>query len=350
MVMKAGKVFPVGKLPLDQMARLLSRCEVHDRRVLVGPRLGEDAAVISFGRDCLVVKTDPITFLSDEIGFYSVSVNANDIAAMGARPRWFLATVLLPEGKTDRKLVARTFRSLTGACRSAGVTLCGGHTEVTSGLDRTIVVGLMLGEVPRGGLVTSDGARVGDDLLLTKGIAIEDTSVLARTHGRKLARMVSGRLLQRARGFTRSPGLSVVEDAMVVVRAARVHAMHDPTEGGLATALAELARASSVGVLVEKEAVAVYPECAALCGALGLDPMGLIASGALLIAASPRDSGRVLAALRRRGIPACRIGAVTRRSAGLKMRAGGRIGKLPVFRRDEIARVARLTIADNLMG
>ncbi|MDP6279734.1 MAG: AIR synthase related protein, partial [Nitrospinota bacterium] len=166
---------PLGKLPPDLLGRLLSGLEGHPR-LTVGPRVGEDAAVIDFGDRCLVAKTDPITFATDAVGWYAVHVNANDIAAMGAQPRFFLATIIIPEHLATAELIESIFASIHTAAEELGVTVCGGHTEITHGIDRPLVVGQMLGEVDREGIVRSSGLRPGDVVLLTKGMAIEATA------------------------------------------------------------------------------------------------------------------------------------------------------------------------------
>ena len=158
---------PVGKLKIDFLNSLITQAEIFDRRVIIGPRVGEDATVIDFGESYLVAKTDPITFATDEIGWYLVCVNSNDIATMGAAPKWLLLTILLPEGKTTEESVRQIFQQILEACGEFGITLCGGHTEVTYGLDRPILVGQMLGVVKKEKLVTSSGACVGDDILLS---------------------------------------------------------------------------------------------------------------------------------------------------------------------------------------
>ena len=104
-----------------------------------------------------MAKTDPITFASAQIGWYAVNVNANDIACTGATPRWFLATLLLPENLTTAALVEDIFAQIDAACAQMNITVAGGHTEITAGLGRPIVVGHMLGEVTPERLVTTDG-------------------------------------------------------------------------------------------------------------------------------------------------------------------------------------------------
>ena len=327
-----------GKLPLEFLRRLLDPIEVRDRRVFVGARAGEDAALIDFGDRFLVAKTDPITFATDLIGWYMVQVNANDIAAMGGTPRWLMATLLVPEGSSEAE-VERIFGQVGDACAELGVTLIGGHTEITYDLPRPIAVGAMLGEAPKDRVALTSGARAGDSIVLTKSIAIEGASILAReAGGRLLKRGVSSGAVERARGFLFDPGISVVRDAAAACGAAAVHAMHDPTEGGLVGGITEMAAAANVGVLVEDDAIPILPECSEICGALGLDPLGLIASGSLLIAVAPEEVGKVTDALDREGIPASEIGTITEPGDGLKMRSGGTVRDLPMFSRDEIAR------------
>ncbi len=335
-----SKRFPVGKLPAEVLARLLERYRLEDERVVLGGRIGEDAAVIDMGERYLVAKTDPITFATEHMGWYAVCVNANDLATMGAAPRWFLATILLPEEGSDEALAEDIFRQIYEACRDLGISLVGGHTEITYDLDRPIVVGQMLGEVEKGRLVTTAGAQVGDHLLLTKGIAIEATALLTREKEDYLiGRGYDQAFLERAKGYLFDPGLSVVKEALLAADMVDVHAMHDPTEGGLATGLWELAQAAGVGLLVEEEKIPVLPECQRLCAEFGLDPLGAIASGALLLALPPQDSPRLQRALEKEGILCAPIGEVVHRRKGLKIRREGEVRHLPLFRRDEIAKV-----------
>ena len=327
-----------GKLPLDMLAELLEKIESVDPRVVLGARAGEDAALIDLGDRYLVAKSDPITFATDLIGWYLVQVNTNDLAVMGATPRWLMATLLLPEGVSETEVRA-IFDQLLDACRSHGVTLVGGHTEVTYGLPRPIAVGALLGEAAKDEVVLTSGARPGDSVVLTKGIAIEGASILAREAGAELvAAGVAPEMVEDAKGLLFSPGISVRKDAEVARKAAPVHAMHDPTEGGLATALRELATAAGVGLEVDADAIPVLPACRAFCDALGLDPLGLIASGALLAALPSERAAPLIEALDAEGVPAWEIGRVTPADEGLTLRTPSGTGPLPEFYRDELAR------------
>ncbi|MCU0520268.1 MAG: AIR synthase family protein [Anaerolineae bacterium] len=309
-----------------------------DPRVVFGPGLGRDAAVIDFGDRYLVTKTDPITFATGDIGWYVVHINANDIACLGAQPRWFIVTLLLPENGTDHAMVETIFDQVSRASRELGISVVGGHTEITHGIDRPIAVGAMFGDVAPEALVRSDGARVGDALILTKGIAVEGSAILARELREQLGPRLDADLLERAAGFLHNPGLSVVRDALVATTSGEVHAMHDPTEGGIATGIYELTGAAGLGAIVDAESLPVYAETMAICDALELDPLGIIASGSLLMAVAAGDAASIAAALESEGIAATIIGTVCE---GSQVLLSSRAGSLPLrqFSRDEIARL-----------
>ena len=310
-----------------------------DPSVILGPQLGEDAAAIAFGDRCLVVTTDPVTFATDRIGWYAVHVNANDIAAMGATPRWLSVVLLMPERETTIGLVDTIMRDVHETAEALGITVCGGHTEVTTGLDRPIVVGQMLGEVARDRLIVKAGLEPGDTIILTQGVAIEGTALLAREKRAALEGQVPEDVLARAERFLFDPGISVVAAARAAVAAGTVHAMHDPTEGGLIGGLYELAAASSTGLRVQADQVPVFPETEAVCRPFEIDPMRLIASGALLIGAPREDADSIVAALDAQGIAARPIADVRPASDGLTIEAQGVSTPLVPPDRDEIARI-----------
>ena len=288
---------PVGKLPSALLGRFIDKIKIEDERVVLGPSIGEDVTAIKFGDRLLVVKTDPVTFATDLIGWYAVNVNANDIATVGVKPRWFLATILLPEQCTDTE-AERIFDQIVSACESLEITLVGGHTEITYGLKRPVIVGCMLAEVKNQPLITTSGARPGDDIVITKGIAIEGTAILAREA--KPSLLVSGLsedLIQRAAGYLFSPGISVLKEALMACSSAQVNSMHDPTEGGLSTGLWEIANAAQVGLWVEENKLPILPECKAICDRLALNPLGLLASGSLIITLPYSETSKLLAAL-----------------------------------------------------
>ncbi len=331
--------FPVGKLPIETLRSLLTHLPRHDPRLLVGPQIGEDAAVIDAGDRCLVVSTDPITFATDRIGRYAVQVNANDVAVMGARPLWFFVVLLLPDGTATLELVETIMADIQSTCDELRITLCGGHTEITQGLDRPIVIGQMLGDVACARVVRKNRTAVGDQVLLTRGVAIEGTAILAREQADRLRGKVDADLLARAARFLTDPGISIVSAALAAAEVGEVvHAMHDPTEGGLTSGLFELVAPSGLGLRVVREQIHVFPETKAICSALTLDPLKLIASGALLIAVAPTGIDDVLKALHDKGVPVSVIGDVRPAAEGLTIAAAGRVEGLAPPDRDEIAR------------
>lgn len=331
-----SRVLPVGKLPVDLLTKLLDRAPGQDPHLLLGPGVGLDCAIIEAGETLFALKSDPITFATEEIGWYAVQVNANDIATTGAIPRWLLVTLLLPEHGTTPELVESIAEGLYDACQDIGVAVVGGHTEITYGLDRPIMVGTMIGEVSRANLVTPRGAQPGDRLLLTKGVPIEATAILAREFPDKL-RMEAGRYgskgekksahfhessaqqnlaglsdteLEQAQAFLYDPGISVLREARIATRTGRVHAMHDPTEGGLYSALWELAQACGRSLCVDVSAVPIPALSTRVCHLLGLDPLAAIASGALLLAVPAGEANKICAAIQAGGILCTEIGHV----------------------------------------
>jgi hydrogenase expression/formation protein HypE len=336
---KKVSAYPIGKLPAADLAKLLAQYAPTDPRLIVRPSVGEDAAVIEMGDRQLVIATDPITFATDEIGWYAVNINANDVACTGAAPRWFLATLLLPENQTTPALVEDIFGQISSACAELEITLAGGHTEITYGLDRPLVIGQMLGEVDPDKMVSTAGAQVGDDLILTKGIAVEATAIMAIEMRQELMVHFGRHDLDDYANFLHDPGISVVKDAAVAGSSGGVHAMHDPTEGGVASGLHELAEAAQVGLEIIEDQLPYLPETITLCQHFGLDPLGIIASGALLIAADPRFTDEIIRRLGQAGITAKVIGRVRPPKQGRLLigQAGPR--PLPTFARDEITRL-----------
>jgi hydrogenase expression/formation protein HypE len=331
---------PPGKLPPALLAELLAQHVAPDPRLLIGPRVGEDAAVIDMGDRLLIAKSDPITFASDAIGYYAVTVNANDIATMGGTPKWFLATLLLPETGTTETLIRNIFTQIGQACNHLHIALVGGHTEVTVGLDRPILSGHMLGEVSRERLVTSAGARVGDAVLLTKGFPIETIAIIARECAPRLETLgYTPQEIARLQQFLFTPGISVVKEAAVLQHAVEVHAMHDPTEGGVATALWELAQAAQVGLHIDAAALPLLPEGAQLCEAFHLDPLGTIASGSLLAVVPEPQVTRAIAACAVAGIPCAHIGTVVANPHEINLHTGTETRPLSPFPQDEIVKI-----------
>ncbi len=323
---------------MEMLPKFLAKFASKDQSVVLGPGVGLDCAVVRVKKRLLVIKSDPITFVADDIGSYLVQVNANDLATTGAQPRWLLVTMLLPEAKTnvnDAKHIAEQVRE---ACRRIRVTIVGGHTEITHGLGQPILVGTLIGEVEADHLVTPRGAKPGNCLLLTKGVPIEATSILAREFPQSLTPALSPPELRKARAFLDKPGISILRDAQIALRAGGVTAMHDPTEGGLIMALWELAQASKRTLWFAPAAVPIPPLSARVCQALQIDPFRAIASGALLLAVEKGAAGKVRHALDQAGIVCSEIGGVKEGPPRVWQVSRGKRVLVSAPRRDEIAR------------
>lgn len=322
-----------GKLPPRLLERLLCWRGAPDRRVLVGPGCGVDAAVVAVGRHRLVLKSDPVTFTARRIGWYVVQVNANDIAVIGGQPAWFQPTILVPPG-TPASVIMAIARDIDAACRALGVAVTGGHTEVTDAVTRPVVAGYMQGPLRASRIITAAGARPGDVLLLTKAAGIEGTAVLVQERAGELGRVLPPGLLRAAQRLRYRPGISVVPEALVAARH-DASAMHDPTEGGIRAGLHEIAFASGVRIDVDLERIPVLPPTARICHHYRIDPLGLIGSGALLVTAPAARVSRVLRAWARRGIAGRVIGSVAAGQGVRAVRHGRRV-LFPWRVRDEI--------------
>ncbi len=331
--------FRTGKIPSDILVRNVLRYRGRqDSDVILGSSLGEDAALVKLGRRILVLKTDPVTATTSDAGWLAVHINANDIACRGAKPKWFLCDLLLPEG-TNIKLIDSIMRQIDSAAKRVGVAIVGGHTEVTPNLKRPIVVGYMVGLLRSGQkYVTSANARPGDDIIMTKSAGIEGTSLLALDFGRRLKIKGVGKYLEHAKRLRHS--ISVVEDAMIAVQSGGIHAMHDPTEGGLLQGVWEIAEASKIGFTLNESRIVIDPATQKICSALKVNPLRLLSSGSLLIAADNRKSNLILRKLRAHRIEAHIIGRFTERSEGrILVKPDGSSVEIGPSERDELYRV-----------
>ena len=287
-----------------------------------------------------MVTSDPITFTTEEIGYYGVVVNLNDIATRGATPKWFLATLLFPEKGSDQRLIDKVFRQIHDACHRFKVSFIGGHTEITPGMDRVILSGHMIGEVRKEKLVKTSGARAGDLLLLIKGICIEGTSIIAREKETELLeRGIASSLIRRAKSFIFKPGIDVLRAARIACDIASVHSMHDPTEGGLINGIIEMALASGKEIEVDFEKVLIYKESRILCQEFGLNPLGVIASGALLLTISPSDLLTIQKVFKGVSIPLQAIGRVQKGPPRVLAINGKGRKELKPFLQDEILKI-----------
>jgi hydrogenase maturation factor len=331
-------ILPVGKLPAGLLAEIVANAPTADPDILLGPGPGLDCAVIDIGDDLLILKSDPITFTTDQIGYYLIQVNANDIATTGAEPRWLLLTLLLPANMTTPDSVRQLTAEIFDACSALNVSVVGGHTEVTIGIDRPIAVASMLGVVTRERLVVPTGACPGDRILLTKGVPIEATAILSREFPESLDGVFSKIELKEAQDYLLDPGISVVRDSRLAMEAGTVTAMHDPTEGGIKTALWELADACQHTLVVDLTQIPVLPLAARICKHFKIDPLSAISSGALLLTSPPDASKIISKSLTDAGINCSDIGYVQAGKSVVYHSGNGGNSELPRPDRDELAR------------
>ncbi len=276
-------MLPPGKLSHEILDSLLRHLPANDPRVIIGPAVGDDAAIIESGDNYLLVTADPITFVAENIGWYAVAINVNDIAVMGGTPKWFTPIILLPEKMPDTEIIEQLFAEIGRACKDFGVSAIGGHTEIMPGLDRPVIAGQMIGEVGKPDLIDKRNIKPGDSIYLAGGIAIEAVSIIAREKQELLLQHVTESFLREAMEYIHSPGICVLNLAEAAARTGSVTGMHDPTEGGLEGGLWEMAERSGTGFEVNGDSVPVLEHCRELCAIFRLNPFRLIASGALLI-------------------------------------------------------------------
>lgn len=337
-IIRMGIPLPPGKLPNELLKELLDDFRFEDPALLITPGVGEDIAAVDVSADeVLVLKSDPITFATDAIGQYAVLINANDIATAGAAPRWLLTTLLFPVGSTP-SFIWSVVHELTEFCRRWGITLCGGHTEITDAVSRPVVCGMMAGSVRKCDLIDKRRMRPGDRLLMTKAAAVEGTALIAREFGRRLEALgLSASEIRSGRAYLEL--ISILPEAGRAARCPGTSAMHDVTEGGIATALEELSAAGGCRLRVNLDRIPVFPETRRICRLLSVHPLGLIGSGSLLICCRPKHSHRLEEDLRRSGIQVTCIGEVAEKGFGVQGFRGGRPARWPRFEVDEMARL-----------
>lgn len=294
----------IGKVPETVLKRAVFR-QIHTRRedVLVGAGVGEDCAALQLGPDeVFVLSTDPITGTDKNTGELAVQITANDLASAGAEPVALLLTVLLPV-TADEPMIRRLMKEVDEACEKLHIQVVGGHTEVTAVVNQPVISVTGIGKAKKGHLVTTGGAGIGDDVVATKWIGIEGTSIIAREKEQELLERFAAPFVEEAKNFDRF--LSVVPDAAAAVKSG-VTAMHDVTEGGIYGALWELAEASGVGLEIDLKKIPVRQETIELCEYYRLNPYQLISSGCMLMTAP--DGRRLVRDLEKAGIHATLIG------------------------------------------
>jgi hydrogenase expression/formation protein HypE len=297
---------PPGKIPIDILKDVVFKNLGAERsEVVLGPSAGVDGAILDVGTKNTIISMDPITGAVERIGWEAININANDVATFGVEPAFFFSCIMLPEN-ADSKIVETISSQMHNAAKDLGIAIVGGHCESTPGLANPIVVGCMMGLTEKGKYVTAAGAKSGDKIILTKSAGIEGTAILATDREEQLKKVFSQSLLDGAKRFYNQ--ISVVKDALTAYRTGGVHAMHDPTEGGILNGIHEMADAAGLGARVFEEKITIEPETAKICRFYEIDPLQLISSGALLIAAEPQAADKIISNLSQEHIYADIIG------------------------------------------
>lgn len=310
----------IGKVPENVLKRsVLKQLQIERPEVLAGAAVGEDCAAIALEEDeIFVLSTDPITGTKEDIGKLSILVTLNDIATAGAEPVGVLVTLLLPPD-TEEADLKEIMKQLEAECERFHVQIAGGHTEITKVVNQPVVSVTGIGKAKRGSLVLTGGAEPGDDVVITKWIGLEGTSILAKEKEAELRARFPQDLIDTAKSFDQH--LSVVPEAAAAVQSG-VHSMHDVTEGGIFGALWEVAEASDVGLEIDLKKIPIRQESVEICEFFGINPYELISSGSMLIV-TPDGTGLVRR-LEQEGIPSVIAGKVTEGRDRVLLRDGER--------------------------
>ena len=310
-----------GKIDYELLEKMISRYGFRDKSVVIGPGIGIDCAVLDVGKEYIVATTDPVTFVSS--AEYCINVNVNDVVSMGAEPWFFMATIILPP-KSREKELDTIMKEISNGCKRFKINFGGGHTEVNPIVKEPLISGFMVGRCKKSELRGSFNARDGDLVLLTKGVSIEGTTIIAEKRKKEIEKKWGKPFLERCQSFKKQ--LSVLKEAEIAKKSA--NGMHDVTEGGVINTLYEICVASEVSI--EVESIPVFRETEELCKRFGLDPLGLISSGSLII--TTKDPA-LLDRLEKSGIKTYNIGKVLKDGKN-EVRMNGKVVKF--FDRDEI--------------
>ena len=297
----------VGKVPEAVLKRsVLKQIRTNRPEVLLGASVGEDCAAVALQEDeMFVLSTDPITGTAKDIGHLAIQITLNDLASAGAEPIGVMLTFLLPEKISEAKLRAM-MEQAEAAAHAANVQIMGGHTEVTRVVNQPVISVVGVGKAKKGRFISTAGARPGMDVIVTKWVGLEGTSIIAKEREEELLTRYPASLVDTAKAF--DAYLSVLPEARIAVESG-VSAMHDVTEGGIFGALWEMAESAGVGLEIDLKKIPIRQETVEVCEFFDVNPYELISSGSMLMAAS--DGNGLVRALTAANIPAVCIGKVT---------------------------------------
>lgn len=308
-----------------------------DPDVILGSVFGEDVALTKVGDDVLVSHLDPIVGAVNDIGWLAVHVACNDIATSGAPPRWIQLLVLVPS-ENDLALLEKIMTDVERGAKEVGVSIIGGHTGYSAALSRPLVAVTALGPLNGRKPVLTSGAQVGDHILISKGIALEGTAILASDFSKTALKLgLTDGDLWDAKALMRH--VSVVPEAVLLGKCG-ASAMHDVTRGGLLETLMEISRLSDVGLEIQYEKIPIHEIVACFSRAFQFDPLKMISSGTLVAAISPSHLNSAIRSLDENGIPYADIGVVTP-GVGVTIRREDQVVKYQEIHaeEDELARM-----------
>lgn len=310
-----------GKIPNKYLKEIVFQyLGFSNDRILYGPAIGRDAAVIKLSNNKLmIVKSDPITGTVRHIGRYAVIVNANDIAVLGAQPLFFMSTILLPlnSSLTDLELICKDIDLIT---KELNISVIGGHSEITAGITNPILFGSMIGETTTD-LIMTTHSKPGDKLVMTKSAAIEGTAILAWDKEEFLQNKLEKDSLTTAQNCIHL--LSILQEAQLALQIGGITAMHDPTEGGILNGVFEMCEAANRGADIYKERIPIMKETQEICNIFDLDPLHLISSGTLLMSVNSHKLDQLLTILTSHNIPATYIGEIKKEKSIRLLKSDG---------------------------
>lgn len=296
----------IGKIPNSVLKEIiLDKIKGTRKEILVRPKVGEDCCAVDFGENVCVLSSDPITGAVNEVGRLAVHISCNDVASCGAEPLGLLVTILVPPKATEKELEL-VMSQICDTANSLNVDIIGGHTEVTSAVNRFVIITTAVGNVTKDKLVSTSGAQVGDDIIITKYAGIEGTAIIAHDKEEELAGKIEKDVLERAKSFVKD--ISVVNEGIIAGRFG-VNSMHDITEGGVLGAIWEVTEASGKGAVVYSDRIPVSDETLKICQLYNIDPLKLISSGCMIVTC--KNGNELVKELESSGIKAAIIGQIT---------------------------------------
>lgn len=298
----------IGKLKNDVLEDIVLG-EIKSVRddILIRPSVGEDCAAIAFGDMACVLTTDPITGAASNLGKLAVHICVNDIASSGSEPVALMLTLLCPEG-TKAEAIGNILKEANETANALGIDIIGGHTEITSAVNRTIVSATAIGKTLIADLIKTGGGQPGDLIYLSKHPGLEGTAIIAHDLEAQLKEALPNKLIEKAKSHMDS--ISVLKEGKIGAIVG-VNAMHDATEGGVLGAIHELCEASGTGCRVFHQKFEILEETAVICDFLNIDPLKLISSGVMVFAVAPEKASDFEIAFVSEGIPYSKVGVLT---------------------------------------